>query len=497
MHDQANGSLPKFKQLLKEADADFPDAFLDNLDRIIKTMKPAPKVSTFTADDKASHLPGLALADDPNWRKKREQDMAVADDMMAELEGLAGSAPPPTQQEHNDSRHSSSRSRHRSPPTDRHRRRHRSRSPSSSTSSSRRDHRPSSRQVMDDEPVLYKIYDGQITNIRDFGAFVRLEGIRGGGEGLVHIGQIAPTRIEDIHSAVHRQQLVKVKVISINGRKVGLSMKEVDQHTGQDLNPQKSAVSAGTSSNATPLRSKDFDAIERQQQGRQLQPSQRQLLQQNEPRSAVKRMSSPERWEIKQLIASGAVNAADYPGIYEDLEAANSNPNNELEAEEEVDVEVREDEPPFLRGQTRHTLELSPVKVVKVPDGTMNRSALAGAALAKERRELRQQQQNEEMDAVPKDVNTPWLDPMPEPGERQFAQDLRGVAVKPNQVAEWKQKTFNSATSFGKITSLSIQEQRESLPIYKLRTPLVQAIREVSSCVYQLGVCQLIVFFPL
>lgn len=73
---------------------------------------------------------------------------------------------------------------------------------------------------------------------------------------------------------------------------------------------------------------------------------------------------------------------------------------------------------------------------------------------------------------------------MPEPGERHFAQDLRGIAAgrKAGEVPEWKRETFNKATSFGKVTSLSIQEQRQSLPIYKMRTQLINAIREV--CVF-------------
>ena len=48
------------------------------------------------------------------------------------------------------------------------------------------------------------------------------------------------------------------------------------------------------------------------------------------------------------------------------------------EVEEELDVEVREDEPPFLAGQTKRTLDLSPVKIVKAPDGSLNRAALGG-----------------------------------------------------------------------------------------------------------------------
>ncbi|OBZ82088.1 ATP-dependent RNA helicase DHX8, partial [Choanephora cucurbitarum] len=166
---------------------------------------------------------------------------------------------------------------------------------------------------------------------------------------------------------------------------------------------------------------------------------------------------------------------ADYPELNEDNDFSNS---NAVEAEEEIDVEVREEEPPFLKGQTSQTLDLSPVKVVKIPDGTLNRSALAGASLAKERRELRQQQIQQEMDAVPQDVNTPWLDPMAGPAGRQFAQDARGMPTKSDQIPEWKKATFNNATTFGKVTNLTIQEQRESLPIYKLRTSLIEAVRE-------------------
>jgi len=67
-----------------------------------------------------------------------------------------------------------------------------------------------------------------------------------------------------------------------------------------------------------------------------------------------------------------------------------NNPVMHTEVEEELDIEIREEEPPFLAGQTKRTLELSPVKIVKAPDGSLNRAALSGASLAKERRELRQ-----------------------------------------------------------------------------------------------------------
>lgn len=57
---------------------------------------------------------------------------------------------------------------------------------------------------------------------------------------------------------------------------------------------------------------------------------------------------------------------------------------------------------------------------------SMNRAALAGGALAKERRELKQQEANDEADSEARDFSQPWLDPMAQSGDKVFAQDLRG-----------------------------------------------------------------------
>jgi len=68
-----------------------------------------------------------------------------------------------------------------------------------------------------------------------------------------------------------------------------------------------------------------------------------------------------------------------------------------------------------------------------------------------------------------------------------FAQDLRGnlKGQKAGEVPKWKE--LNKATTFGEITTLSIQDQRKSLPIYKLRDPLLPAIGEVR--VHYLRLC--------
>lgn len=110
---------------------------------------------------------------------------------------------------------------------------------------------------------------------------------------------------------------------------------------------------------------------------------------------------------------------------------------------------------------------------------SLNRAALAGASLAKERKDLKRMEQNDQADSEAKDVSQPWLDPMANPAERQFASDQRTnqMSQKPVQMPAWK--AANKVTTYGRITSMSIQEQRKSLPIYKLRSQLIQAIRDV------------------
>lgn len=89
------------------------------------------------------------------------------------------------------------------------------------------------------EVQLYGIYDGKVSNVLDFGCFVELQGFTK-REGLVHVAQVHSGNSRDIKSFVKRGDRVKVKVISISGSKLALSMKEVDQATGQDLLPQRS-----------------------------------------------------------------------------------------------------------------------------------------------------------------------------------------------------------------------------------------------------------------
>ena len=83
------------------------------------------------------------------------------------------------------------------------------------------------------EPEVGVIYEGKVVKIMDFGAFVNFFGAR---DGLVHISELAKERVGAVSDVVKEGETVKVKVLAIDDRgKVKLSMRVVDQESGEDL----------------------------------------------------------------------------------------------------------------------------------------------------------------------------------------------------------------------------------------------------------------------
>jgi polyribonucleotide nucleotidyltransferase len=83
------------------------------------------------------------------------------------------------------------------------------------------------------EPEVGHVYDGTVVKVMDFGAFVNFFGSK---DGLVHISQLAPRRVQKTSDVVKEGDRVKVKLLGFDERgKVRLSMKAVDQQTGEDL----------------------------------------------------------------------------------------------------------------------------------------------------------------------------------------------------------------------------------------------------------------------
>ena len=89
------------------------------------------------------------------------------------------------------------------------------------------------------EPEIGVIYEGTVVKIVDFGAFVNFIGKR---DGLVHISEIAPHRVKSVSDEISEGDKVKVKVLQVDDRgKVKLSMKVVNQETGEDISGQAEA----------------------------------------------------------------------------------------------------------------------------------------------------------------------------------------------------------------------------------------------------------------
>jgi ATP-dependent RNA helicase DHX8/PRP22 len=481
-HEHAH-DLADFKAVL--ADSGLSDSFLDNLDRLILRMhpnhpnKPKQVKQEDDGEGKAKVFKSLALPDGlPEW-EDGDETAKMEREMDSTVDRLVG------MDKHSSGKHDRrSRKRERSPSPDYRRSEYkeRRRSPDyrdgrASPDHHRRDrsrerrdryddrdrhddrrksrHERSKPVKLDDEPIVGKIYDGRVTGIKDFGAFVALEGIKSFDgrrtDGLVHISALTQGgRVGHPSEIVERHQQVKVKVTNFKDGKIGLSMAEVDQETGEDVTKAK-PIDIVVGNGSTNGRSK--------------------------PR---KRMTSPERWEIRQLIASGAASAADYPDLdaeYQD----HINGDNEPDQDVNIDLDIIDKEPPFLQGQTSKTIQLSPIKVVKAPDGSLNRAAVQGGQLASDRRQIRQQQANAEAEEETsmRDMSSQWNDPMAGP-EKVFAQDIRTNAKSKNSKAmpEWK-KALSKDTRMGPQTmSMTIREQRENLPIFHLRDQIIKAVSE-------------------
>ena len=83
------------------------------------------------------------------------------------------------------------------------------------------------------EPEIGIVYSGKVVKTVDFGAFVNFLGSR---DGLVHISELRPERVNKTTDIVNVGDEVKVKLIGIDDRgKVKLSMKAIDQETGKDI----------------------------------------------------------------------------------------------------------------------------------------------------------------------------------------------------------------------------------------------------------------------
>ncbi len=93
------------------------------------------------------------------------------------------------------------------------------------------------------EPELGVIYNGKVVKTADFGAFVNFLGSR---DGLVHVSELTQGRVNKTTDVVNVGDAVRVKVLGFDDRgKVKLSMRVVDQATGEDISDKVGAKGGG------------------------------------------------------------------------------------------------------------------------------------------------------------------------------------------------------------------------------------------------------------
>jgi polyribonucleotide nucleotidyltransferase len=105
------------------------------------------------------------------------------------------------------------------------------------------------------EPEIGVIYVGKVVKTADFGAFVNFLGSR---DGLVHISELTQGRVAKTGDVVNVGDAVKVKVLGFDERgKVKLSMRVVDQETGEDISEKVGPKGGSRDGGGGPRRERD------------------------------------------------------------------------------------------------------------------------------------------------------------------------------------------------------------------------------------------------
>lgn len=341
------------------------------------------------------------------------------------------------------------------------------------------------------------IVRGKVTSLRKFGAFVSLPFEKPGLNGLIHVSEFPETvgNASCPSDVLQCGQMIYVKVLSTKPGRIALSARGVDQNNAQSLSflSRPTTFSSDQNNSNSQFRSR--------LSGRHPRPNTTSVsgipeafVNDSNSRGRMRRrLPESEQWELTQLSKmlprkqiSKHVSALSN-AIHEDADPTDSHNDVLLigDAEEDIvedtEIELNEDEPAFLKSSetvpgASRVQPLSPVRIIKNPDGLMQRAAMTQSALAKERREQRDQQRAALENEMPSDLNLAWEDPLSY--ERHVAAELRGSIAGPSEIPEWKQKSMGAAPSFGfaKTPDKSIAEQRSLLPIAKLRDQLISAI---------------------
>lgn len=192
------------------------------------------------------------------------------------------------------------------------------------------------------------------------------------------------------------------------------------------------------------------------------------LTEDQKDRSKKERINSPDLWELSRYFLYKKIRLK-YFAPEEVRNESNFQEMNEEELiEEDVGIEITEKEPTFLIGQTRKTgVNMSPVRVVKVPEGTLHREAMKGLQFAKERRENREQKKRDQREGRNEEEE--------KEGEME-AELLEKNKEKPRgKHPNWRNDPVKRRH---RLSKNEYTEQRKSLPIYQYREDLLKALKE-------------------
>jgi len=110
------------------------------------------------------------------------------------------------------------------------------------------------------EPEAGVVYDGKITRIVDFGAFVE---IMPGTEGLLHISQIAQERVEKVTDYLQEGQEIRVKCLEVDQRgRIKLSIKELTAEEAAQTESAEEAPQVEAAVEAAPVAEEATQIVE-------------------------------------------------------------------------------------------------------------------------------------------------------------------------------------------------------------------------------------------
>ncbi|KAH9259476.1 hypothetical protein BASA81_002519 [Batrachochytrium salamandrivorans] len=207
-----------------------------------------------------------------------------------------------------------------------------------------------------------------------------------------------------------------------------------------------------------------------------------------------KEEESADLWERTKLVAAGQ--GSHRPTSTSQPRSSLFRRHEDYYQEDSTEVEIVTETPRFLRNNVTNNQQelvnaLEAVKVVQAPDGSMQRAAISQSQLQKDRREVKMLQNQQRLNELPKNSLHGWLDPMAADDERKLATEIVAqannnpsstFASSTSNDPEWKTQAFKDSVGFGdnykskSKASATMKEQRESLPVFKLKDELKQAV---------------------